>query len=155
MSVEPDDYQSYTLDETKIIQSASRQQCGLSHSVKDTSYPGCCRFSCNENQHDVISERPLRNGFATNETDDDIIDFALNLSAQASDDEKLEEKRDRIPMCIHGVHYHLERISKSLFTETELILETLPLRQLNEFAEAFRNLIASVEDLRFCHLTQT
>jgi len=168
-SVKPDDYQSSTFkdhekspenvelstaDNKETIQAVSRQRCRLYHGIKDTSYPGCCGFSGDESQHDVIKVEPPKNGFATNEFSDDEIDFALNSSAQVSDDEK-SEKRDRIPMCVHGVHYHLERISKSLFTEAESILETLPLRQLNEFAEAFRKLIASVEDLRFCHLRQT
>ena len=58
----------------------------------------------------------------------------------------------RIPLCIHGIGHQIKRFSNSLFHEAEMILEVLPQRQLNVFAEAVRTLVSSVEHLRYCHL---
>ena len=57
--------------------------------------------------------------------------------------------------CIYGIHYYAKRVCDSLFTKVDSLLDEMPQRSLDNFADAFRRLISGIENLRFSHLRDT
>jgi len=61
----------------------------------------------------------------------------------------------KVHFCIYGIHYYAKRVCDSLFTKVDSLLDEMPQRSLDNFADAFRRLVSDIENLRFSHLRDT
>ncbi len=51
----------------------------------------------------------------------------------------------KVHFCIYGIHYYAKRVCDSLFTRVDSLLDEMPQRSLENFADAFRRLISGIE----------
>ncbi len=58
----------------------------------------------------------------------------------------------KVHFCIYRIHYYAKRVCDSLFTRVDSLLDEMPQRSLENFADAFRRLISGIENLRFSYL---
>jgi hypothetical protein len=61
----------------------------------------------------------------------------------------------KVHFCIYGIHYYAKPVCDSLFTKVDSLLDEMPQRSLENFADAFRRLISGIENLRFSHIRDT
>jgi len=127
---------------------------------------------CKENSENVssIDSKPeLKRSylFVSRLPDDELKEVSTKLStgpfiSQLPDGDELNEvktktfdtqkqKSFKTHFCIYGIHYYAKRVCDSLFTQVDSLLDMLPQRQLENFADAFRQLISGIENLRFSH----
>jgi hypothetical protein len=123
---------------------------------KDESYRSCDECPENDDEFTRTTRDMVSNLYSLGddyETVNEIIDSLNNKNPEFDTNLEIEKIiKKRIPMCIHGILYQVKHFSNSLFREAELMLEVLPRKRLNAFAEAVRALAASVESLRFSYL---
>ena len=123
---------------------------------EDESYRSCDECPENDDEFTRTTRDMVSNLYSLGddyETVNEIIDSLNNKNPKFETDLEIEQIiKKRSPMCIHGILYQVKHFSNSLFREAELMLEVLPRKRLNAFADAVRALAASVESLRFSYL---
>ena len=59
------------------------------------------------------------------------------------------EKRKRIPLCIHGIHFQVNRFNEFYFKEAERMLDNIPFELVTEFADQINSFYSVFNSLRF------
>ena len=97
-----------------------------------------------------ISNKPSTNPFIS-QLPDDLMDEVKIEPPRKTFNTKTQNSL-KVHFCIYGIHYYAKRVCDSLFTRVDSLLDEMPQRSLENFADAFRRLISGIENLRFSHL---
>ena len=103
-----------------------------------------------ENQENNIDNSVVQNQSNVNSIDEPSIGLNTNMRNISLENDTLNKVGCEIdtPLCWHGIKYHAERFSESLFCEAGMLLEKLPRRRIYTFADAIRALGSAVEHLQ-------
>ena len=116
-------------------------------------YPECCT-ACYSDHGSAIAHLKANVGKAIDQgiNSEGIPENDSENTDGNTDSDYFQGQRQRIalgiPLCKHGIIYLIRRFSDSLFLEAEMVLESLPRRQLHAFADAVRELAETTENLR-------
>ena len=97
-----------------------------------------------------ISTNPSTNPFISQLPDDIINEVKVKPPRKTFNTKKRNSLKTHF--CIYGIHCYAKRVCDSLFTKVDSLLDEMPQRSLENFADAFRRLISGIENLRFSHL---
>ena len=98
-----------------------------------------------------ISTNPSTNPFIS-QLPDDLMDEVKIKPPQKTFNTQRQYNLLKVHFCIYGIHYYAKKVCDSLFTRVDSLLDEMPQRSLENFADAFRRLISGIA-VSYTHLT--
>ena len=68
---------------------------------------------------------------------------------EITDSENEYEKRKKIPLCIHGIYFQVNRFNKFYFKEAEQMLDNIPIAMITEFSDQVNSFYSVINSLHF------